>query len=117
MRLLEAARQVADAECRHDLLGQLDRPVLALDVVGRFLGPELHDGVDGFHQPLIADGGIGVAEYLMVARQPGGAEAEDEAPAAHMVELRRFRRNDDRMMVGQADDSRAEVQVLRAMDE
>ena len=100
MRLLKGARQIAHAELRNDLLGQLHMPVLALDVVGRLLGPELHDHVDRFHQPLVADGGIGVAEELVVAGESGRAEAEDEAPAAHMVELRRFRRDDDGMMIG-----------------
>ena len=108
MRLLQRLRHEADAKLGQDRLLDLHVPVLALDIVGRVLRPDAQDRVDRFHERALARGRIDV-EQLEVGGEPAGADAEQEAAAAHVIELRDLAGDDRRMMVRQVDDGGAEA--------
>ena len=111
MRLLQRLRHEADAELGQDRLLDLHVPELALDVVGRVLRPDAQDHVDRFHEGALARGRVDL-EQLEIGGEPAGADAEQEAAAAHVVELRGLAGDDRRMMVRQVDDRGAEREVL-----
>jgi hypothetical protein len=72
-----------------------------------------HD-TDRFDDLAIADGLVGLSEQFEIRKQSAWPDAEHEAAAAHVIELRRFRGNDDRIVIGNADDAGAEAQIAGA---
>ena len=111
VRLLQRLRHEADAELGQDRLLDLHVPEFALDVVGRILRPDAQDHVDRFHEGALARRRVDL-EQLEVGGEPAGADAEQEAAAAHVIELRGLAGDDRRVMVRQVDDGGAEGEVL-----
>ena len=66
-----------------------------------FHTPAQHDRVD--------------AEHIGVRRQGAGAAAEHHPAARHVVELHETLRHQKRVVIGQAGDSRAKLDVPRAL--
>ncbi len=64
-----------------------------------------------------AHAAVGIAEQLEVGEQPARTDAEHEAAAAHVIELRDFGGDDGRIVVRQADHAGAEFQVFGARHE
>ena len=89
-------------------------PEFAVEIVGRILRPDALDHADRFHRLALAHLAIGIAEQLEIGKQPADADAEHEAAAAHVVELRDFGGDLHRVMVRQADHRGAEGQILGA---
>src|SRR3977135_2166280 len=110
-RFLQRLRHETDAKLGQDRLLDLHVPEFALDVVGRVLRPDTQDHVDGFHEGALPRR-RGDVEHLEGGGKTDGTDAEQEAAAAHMVELRGFASDDGWMMVGQVDDGGAEGEVL-----
>ena len=86
-------------------------------IVGRILRPDALDRGDGFHRLARAHAAVGVAEQLEVGEEPARADAEHEAAAAHVIELRDLGGDDRRIVVRQADHAGAEFQVFGARHE
>ncbi len=91
--------------------------MLALDVERGVLAPDLQDDVQRFHGDAVALDHVLVAEKLPVAHQAARSDAEQQAPAAQLIEQRRFRRYHHRVVMGQVDDPRAEADVLGGVDQ
>ena len=68
--------------------------------------------LDRFEEHAAALGAVADVEQLMIGGEPARPDAQHEAAAAHVVELRAFARDDGRMVVGQVDDGGAEREVL-----
>ena len=95
------------------LVLRLNFPELAVDLVGRILRPDpLHDA-DGFDDLAVAHRDVGMVEQFEVRQQPARSDAEHEAAAAHVVELRHLGGDHARIVVGNADHAGAEAQIFR----
>jgi hypothetical protein len=105
-------RHVADAESGDHVGLQADLPELAVDFVGRILRPDPPHDVDCLHDLAIAHAGVGMAEQLKVRQKSARSDAEHEAAAAHVIELRHLGRDHDRIVIGNADHAGAEAQIL-----
>ena len=110
--LLIRLRHVADAELGIDGVLQAKLPELAVEFVRRILRPDhLHD-LDRFDDLAVAHADVVVTKQLEVRQQAARSDAELEPAAAHVIELRHFGGDDDRIVIGNADDAGAEAQVL-----
>ena len=87
---------------------------LARKIVRRILRPDLLDHFDGFDELARAHAAVGIAEQLEVGQQPARTDAEHEAAAGHVIELRDFGRHLHRIVVRQTNHRGAEAQVLGA---
>jgi hypothetical protein len=84
------------------------------ELVGRVVRPDVLDEGHRLGHHAVARMDVEVLEQLEVGHEPAGADAEHEAALAHVIELRRLRGDDGRMVIGQVDDGGAEDQVLGA---
>ena len=87
------------------------------NVVGRVLRPDALDDVHRLDQHPVALLDVGDVEQLVVGRQAAGADAEQEAALAHVVELRDLRRDHRRMPVRQVDHAGAEDDAAGLRDQ
>jgi hypothetical protein len=110
-------RHAADAELVADRLLDPEVPELAGELVGRALRPDAPDHVERLQHHAMALVGVGNIEQLVVRRQAAGADAENEAPAAHVIELRGLGRDDGGMAVRQVDDAGGEHDAAGLRDE
>jgi hypothetical protein len=62
----------------------------------------------------LRDGVVGLSEQLEIRKQSARPDAEHETAAAHVIELRGFRGNHDRIVIGNTDDAGAEAQIAGA---
>ena len=74
--------------------------------------PDFPHDADRFDHLAIAHGVVGLSEQFEIRKKSTGPDAEHETAAAHMIELRGFRGNHDRIVVGNADDAGAETRLL-----
>src|SRR5262249_9535394 len=93
-------------------------PEFALEIVGRILRPDPLDHLDMLDQHAPLGGAVGLhAKNLRIRREAAGADPENEPAAAHVIELRGFRRRPGRMMVGGVDDADAELELAGVRQE
>ncbi len=111
MRLLVGLHDAAEADLRPQRLLGRDRPVLALDVVGRLARPDrqhLVDRLDEHLLPVLVED----AERLGIGAQHAGADPHDETALEQVVDHRRVGGDDGGMAVRQVDHRGAELDLL-----
>ena len=114
-RLLVGLRQPAEIQCRVDRVLDAGGPIGAAEIIGRVARPDALDHLDRFDQhPAALARRRRNVHHLDVGRRRAGADAENEAALAQVIELRRLGGDHRRMMQRRVDDAGAEDQPLGA---
>ena len=112
MRLLQGLEDDALPDRRIQRARGGDLPVLAAQDVGRFARPDRQHLIDRFARHRLAVL-IQRAENFRIRAQPARADAQNEAPVAHVIDHRDLRRHRRRMAVRQVDGAGAEADLPR----
>ena len=117
-RLLVGLGHHADAEGEVHGLARRDLEAVAgkLDVVGRLALPDGEDHVDRLGEHLVAVL-VEDPDRLGVGGQRAGAHAEDEAPFRQVIEHRRLRRHQHRVLLRQVAGAARKLDALGRMDQ
>src|SRR5262245_44716619 len=107
----------ANAEWLADRFLDREAPKLAVELIRRALRPDALDERDRLEHHALALAGVRNIEQLVVRRQAAGADTEDEATLAHVIELRDLRRDHGGMAVRQIDDAGCKRDALRLWDQ
>ena len=111
MGLLIGLAHTADADVGQHVVLDLEIPVLAVELVGRVGRPDAVDHVDGFDQHLHAVE-VGDLEHLEIGWGGARPDPHEEATLGDMVELGGLAGHNGGMLIGQAEDARAELDTL-----
>ena len=111
MRPLQRLGDEALADLGHHGAARRDRPVFALDVVGRVAAPDREHLVDRLDEHGVAVG-VEIAEQFRVGEQPARADAEDQPAIEHVIEHRDRGGNGRRMRVRHVDRAGTETDLL-----
>ena len=108
MRCLIGLDDRALADMRHHRPCGRDLPEVSLEVVGRFVLPQIEDHVDAFDEHGVSVG-IEIAEGFGIRQQSARADAEIKTALQHVVEHGDLTGDGGRMAVGKIDGAGSET--------